>query len=109
MRMIETGSNMSFTFSGDSSEKLLQTDYNYYYYTLYTDWIDDVTKVYNELNDLGIYDGELIAHEYLSSNIYKVTYRTSTGDVQIYLNYTRTDYIAEDGTIVPDKGYAVVK
>lgn len=109
MRMIETGSNMSFTFSGDSSEKLLQTDYNYYYYTLYTDWIDDVTKVYNELNDLGIYDGELIAHEYLNSNVYKVTYRTATGDVQIYLNYSRTDYVAADGTVVPDKGYAVVR
>ena len=76
---------------------------------MYTDWIDDVTKVYNELNDLGIYDGELIAHEYLNSNVYKVTYRTATGDVQIYLNYSRTDYVAADGTVVPDKGYAVVR
>ena len=109
MRMIETGSNLSFTFSGDSSEELLQTDYNYYYYTLYTDWIEDVLKVYNTLEELGIYNGELIAHEYIASNIYKVTYKTANGNIQIYLNYTRTDYTAPDGTVVPDKGYTVIK
>lgn len=109
MRMIETGSNMSFTFSYDSSEKLLQTDYNYYYYTLYTDWLETVKDVYDELNALGIYNGELVAHECISANIFKVTYATADGDVVIYLNYTRNDYIAADGTEVPFKNYAVVK
>ena len=109
MRMIETGSNMSFTFSYDSSEKLLQTDYNYYYYTLYTDWLETVKDIYEELNALGIYNGELVAHECISANIFKVTYATADGDVVIYLNYTRNDYIAADGTEVPFKNYAVVK
>ena len=109
MRMIETGSNMSFTLSGDSSEKLLPTEYNYYYYTLYTDWVDTIIEVYTKLNELGIYDGELVEHECLGSNIYKVVYSTSNGDVTIYLNYTRNNYVAPDGTKVQSKDYAVVK
>ncbi|MBE6130357.1 MAG: hypothetical protein E7183_01345 [Erysipelotrichaceae bacterium] len=109
MRMIETGSNMSFTFSYDSSEKLLQTDYNNYYYTLYTDWLETVKEVYEELDGLGIYNGELVSHECISSNIFKVTYATPDGDVVIYLNYTRNNYVAADGTKVPYKNYAVAK
>ena len=109
MRMIETGSNLSFTFSYDSSEKLLQTDYNNYYYTLYTDWVETVESVYNDLKEMGIYEGELIAHECVAANIFKVTYRTADKDIVVYLNYTRNYYTAADGTQVPYKGYAVAK
>ena len=70
---------------------------------------NNATFYYNTLEELGIYNGELIAHEYIASNIYKVTYKTANGNIQIYLNYTRTDYTAPDGTVVPDKGYAVIK
>ena len=48
-------------------------------------------------------------YDHLLINIYKVTYKTANGNIQIYLNYTRTDYTAPDGTVVPDKGYAVIK
>ena len=105
MRMIETGSNMSFTFSYDSSEKLLQTDYNTYYYTMYTDWIATVSEVYGKLVELGIYGGELVSHECVATNVYKVTYRTAKDDIVVYLNYTRNTYVANDGTIVPYKSY----
>ena len=107
MRMIETGSNMSFTFSYESSEKLLPTHYNYYYYTMYTDWLETVKEVYGDLIELGIYDGELVAHEYVSSNIFKVTYNTAKGEVVIYLNYTRNNYITPNGITVNPKSYAV--
>ena len=109
MRMIETGSNMSFTFSYDSSEKLLPTDYNYYYYTMYTDWVDTVKEVYDDLFELGIYNGELVAHEYVSSNVFKVTYDTANGEVVIYLNYTRNNYVTPNGTTVSPKSYKVVQ
>jgi hypothetical protein len=109
MRMIETGSNISFTFSYDSSEKLLQTDYNTYYYTMYTDWIETVEEVYNALVELGIYGGELVKHECVSSNVFKVTYKTAKGNIEVYLNYTRNNYTAADGTVVPYKSYKVVE
>ena len=109
MRMIETGSNMSFTFSYDSSEELLQTDYNKYYYTMYTDWIETVSEVYTKLEQLGIYGGELISHECVSTNVYKVTYRTAKEDIVVYLNYTRNYYTADDGTVVPYKSYKLAE
>lgn len=109
MRMIETGSNMSFTFSYDSSEKLLQTDYNNYYYTMYTDWIETVAEVYKKLEDLGIYGGELVSHECVATNVYKVTYATDEGNIVIYLNYTRSDYTAADGTVVKHKSYKLAE
>ncbi len=105
MRMIETGSNMSFTFTGDSSEKLIQTDYNNYYYTLYTDWLNEVKTIYNTLNELGIYKGELVSHEYLGNNVFKVVYETSRDTIEIYLNYSRNPYSLPDGSVVEGKSY----
>lgn len=110
MRMIETGSNILFTFTGDSSEKLIQTDYNTYYYTLYTDWIKDVENIYNTLDELGIYACELVEHESLGSNVFKVVYKSSTEEITIYLNYSRNQYVHPvDGTVVESKSYAVAK
>lgn len=107
MRMIETGSNMSFTFTGDSSEKLLQTEYNNYYYTLYTYWLDDVKQAYNALDSLGIYAMRFVNHERVSNNVYRVTYSDGVNSKTIYLNYTRNPYTASDGTVVDAKNYAV--
>ena len=36
MKILETGSNISFTLSYEDSSNLIHTDYNYYYYTQYT-------------------------------------------------------------------------
>lgn len=105
MRMIETGSNMMFTFSGDSSEKLIQTDYNTYYYTLYTDWLNEVESIYHTLDDLGIYQGELVSHEYLGNNVFKVVYATNNEDITIYLNYSRNSYTLPNGDVVEAKNY----
>ena len=108
MRCIETGSNPAFTFTFDDSSELLQTDYNNYYYTLYSRWLEDVKKVFDELNTLGIYNGRLISHERLSNDVYKVTYQTTDGyTIQIILNYQRIAWT--DGTYnVPAKSYVSV-
>ena len=107
MRMIETGSNINFTLTYDSSEKLRQTDYNYYYFTLYTDWLSDIKDIYQQLNTLGIYGLDFVSHEKLANNIFQVTYKNDTKSVKVYLNYTRNDYTAPDGVVVPAKNYAV--
>ena len=107
MRIIETGSNIAFTVTADSSEKLLQTDYNYYYFTLFDDWTDDIKYVYKVLNDLEIFKYRFVSHEQLSSNIFKVVYSDGTNSKTIYLNYTRNPYTATDGTVVEAKNYAV--
>ena len=68
-----------------------------------------VKKVYNALVELGIYGGELVKHECVSSNVFKVTYKTAKGNIEVYLNYTRNNYTAADGTVVPYKSYKVVE
>ena len=74
---------------------------------MYTDWIETVTVVYGNLLELRIYGGELVSHECVSTNVYKVTYRTAKEDIVVYLNYTRNTYVASDGTVVPHKSYKV--
>ena len=109
MRCIETGSNLAFTFTYDDSAELIQTNYNTYYYTYYSRWLQDVENCYNQLEGLGIYDCELTAHERLDNNVYRVTYTNETGKVvKIILNYQRTTWtMPGTNTRIPAKSYYV--
>lgn len=105
MKMIETGSNPQFTFTFDSSSELVRTEYNYYYNTEYINWLSEVTKVFNELDSLGIYQGRLVKHERLAPNIYLVTYLVNGSEIEIVLNYSFASYIYNTNVIVPAKSY----
>lgn len=105
MHVIETGSNLAYTFTYESSDKLLQTDYKSYFYTLYSNWVTDVEYMYETLDELNIYKGTLYAHERLDESIYKVTYKVNNKDVVVYLNYSRNNYTAADGTVVSAKSF----
>lgn len=92
MKCIEIGSNPSFTFTYDETSKLVQTDYNNYYYTFYERWMDDVKKTCDELNGIKIYECNLLKHERLDDNVFKVTYQNKTDatkQIEIVLNYQR--------------------
>lgn len=104
LRCIETGSNPAFTFTYEDSSDLLQTDYNNYYYTLYSRWLDDVKTICNDLNNLGIYSARLVEHTRLGNEVYKVTYQNNVEKIEIIVNYQRIAWT--DGTInVPAKSY----
>ena len=110
MKCIETGSNPAFTLTYDDSTELLQTDYNTYYFTLYSRWLGDVETVCKELNSLGIYNARLVSHERLENDVYKVCYETLDGNsnIEIILNYKRT--VWTDGiNVVPAKSYKVAE
>jgi hypothetical protein len=87
MHMIETGSNVQFTFTYDDSEKLMETDYNNYYYTQYEKWLQDVRDIMDTLNSLGIHQGELESHAQLEPGVFDVKY---SNGVEIILNYTES-------------------
>lgn len=108
LRCIETGSNLAFTFTYDDSSELLQTDYNNYYYTLYSRWLEDVKDIYNELDKLGIYRLQLASHTKLDNNVYKVTYSNGIESIEIVINYLDSQWTASDGTTVPAKSYKVL-
>ena len=107
MRIIETGSNIAFTLSYDSSEKLLQTDYNEYFYTYYGDWLPEIKEAYTILSELGIYACDFTSHEMVDNNVFKVTYTSDTEVITIVLNYTRSDFVYE-GVTIPAKSYKKV-
>ena len=111
LKILETGSNASFTFTYEGSEVLLTTDYNKYYYTHYEEWLEDVEHVYNAIDETGINGCQLVKHEYLAENVCEVTYQNpDTNEVIIIIiNYTRTQYYdSETGISVPAKSYKVI-
>ena len=106
MDMIQTGSNMSFTFSYDSPSALLQSDYNTYYYTLYTEWLEEVQTAYNQLSSLGISKCRLVNHERLANNVYEVIYKSDNQTIRILLNYNQASVTAK-GYTIPAAGYVL--
>lgn len=111
MKCIETGSNPAFTFTYDDSSKLLQTDYNNYYYTYYERWLSDVKTVCDDLNALGIYECNLVKHERVANNVYKVTYQNKYSpdkEIVIILNYQKVTYTTSEYQVEPN-GYKVIK
>ncbi len=115
MKCIETGSNPAFTFTYDTTSKLLQTDYNNYYYTYYQRWLSDVSNICKELNELYIYECNLVKHERIDNNVYKVVYQNKLDEnkvIEIVLNYQRIPWVEQvDGTVVEVEAnsYKIVK
>lgn len=103
MHILETGSNVAFTFSYEDSSKLIQTDYKNYYYTQYEKWTEDVSEVLDKIEEIGIHKGELTSHKRVANSVYKVTY---TGDVnvEIILNYSDAS-VEVDGNAIAAKSY----
>ena len=99
MDIYGTGSNVAFTFSYDNSSELIQTAYNYYYYTQYSQWETEVKAVLSELAKYHLHEYVLVNHEQYEGHngVYVVTYAnkadylstgTSTDTFKVYLNYS---------------------
>lgn len=108
MRILETGSNLSFTFTYDNSSELLNTEYNTYFYTSYNEWLGEVESMYNTLEKIGISRCQLTKHEMIPGydNVCRVTYTNKVEKIVILLNYSRVA-VNVDGYMVPAKGYIV--
>ena len=108
MHILETGSNVAFTFSYEDSTKLIQTDYKYYYYTEYSKWTQDVKDVISTIDEIGIHGCELTDHQLVANNIYKVTYTGNGTTIEIVLNYSDSDVVV-NGINVEARGYVYNK
>ncbi|QVK18360.1 hypothetical protein KHQ81_01195 [Mycoplasmatota bacterium] len=97
LKAIETGSNINFTWSYSDTFNLMTTDYNQYYSTKYSEWYDDAVNLYNELDNLGIYNEKLVEHEIINEMVRRVKYSDGT---EIYINYGNTDFDLENLTIL---------
>ena len=108
MHILETGSNVAFTFSYEDSTELIQTDYKYYYYTEYSKWTQDVKEVISTIDEIGIHGCELTNHQLVANNIYKVTYTGNGSTIEIILNYSDSDVVV-NGINVEARGYVYNK
>ena len=120
MHILETGSNISFTLSYEDSSALIHTDYNYYYYTQYTKWLEDIEQYSTELAAYGIHNAVLVSHEELgnSHNVFKVVYQdkasygqpiSPSNSIEVYLNYSDAAYTLENGYSIASKDYVVYR
>ncbi len=108
MHILETGSNVHFVFSFEDSAKLIQTDYNYYYYTQYSKWMQDVEDLTGIINNIGIHGKELMSHELVGNNTYRVIYENDVERVTIYFNYSDA-IVTADGIDINPLSYVYQK
>jgi len=75
--IFQTGSNVHFRFTYDNSSELIQTDYNYYYYTQYSQWEKEVRGVLEEINKYELHKYVLNEYEQYPglSNVFVSTYK----------------------------------
>jgi hypothetical protein len=105
LKLIETGSNVKYTLTYDSSQELLNTEYNYYMTTHYTNWLDKIQEQITEINAIGIHEGYLVSHEQLSLNVFEVTY---SHGLRIVINYNLTSVTVE-GNLVSGMDYFILE
>lgn len=105
LKLIETGSNVKYTLTHDSSQELLNTEYNYYMTTHYVNWMDMIQDQISEINEIGIHQGYLVQHERLSNNVFEVTY---SHGLRIVINYNLTNVTVE-GQVVSGMDYLILE
>ena len=123
MNIFLTGSNIQFTFSYDNSSELIQTDYNYYYYTQHQQWEKEVKSLLSEVEKYDFYKYQLVDHELFVdqaneeiSGVYVVTYENKTNPAdafKVYLNYSEkaTEFVNRNSEVIslPSWNYYVDK
>lgn len=103
---VEYGCMPYYRLTYESANLLKNTNYNRLFSSQYTDWKDMAVSVYKEFNQrLGdVWSQEMLRHEKLQENVYKVTYSNGT---TVYINYNESG-ITADGNSVKALDYLVV-
>ncbi len=106
LKVIETGSNLHFTWSYENTLNTTKTEYNNYYSTYYQNWYEKAVNTYHEINSLGIHGARLIDHNFVNGNtkLVLVTYDNGTS---IFINYSNNT-VTYSGSDVPAMSYKVV-
>lgn len=107
MRTLETGSSLYYTFIYKNPYELKDTWYEFLYGASYENGFDGAVAAYNEVT--GVY-------KKLGTNVLRGYSRIADGIVKsvfdngnsIIFNYTRKDYVTEQGVTVPADSYVLL-
>ncbi|QJD87843.1 DUF5696 domain-containing protein [Cohnella herbarum] len=105
LKLLETGANPSFQWSYESPSGLKNTEYNGYYASLYSDWLQEAAGLYKEVSGfLGeVRSLPMTRHEKLADGVYRTTYGDSRS---VTVNYNDATFTA-DGAAIEPKGYRI--
>jgi len=107
LKALETGSNLQFLLSAEDTKILLNTDYTMYYNTYYLNWKNEIIKLNNIINNVGIHKSRLVSHKILADNVYEVKYANG---LTLIINYTNSPYYDyKSGLSVRANWYVVVE
>lgn len=106
LKALETGSNLSYTWSAGDVLSLVGTEYDDLVSTSFDYWVDTAVRQYLESKELReLTAGKAITgHRKLAEDVYETTYED---EIRVYVNYSDSDYLY-DGVLIAAKGYAAV-
>lgn len=107
LKTIETGANPYFIWIYNDNSVLKDSHYHKYYSVNYRDWLEDAVQIYSELNDVlgDIQDKEIIGHERVYEDVYKVTFE---GGKTIVVNYNKSP-VHVNGEVIEPETYRVLQ
>ena len=91
LRSLEYGALPSFILTAEPSWKLRYTQSSHLYSTLYTDWLAEIARCYQTINQslAGVHGQFIVDHRRLADNVYATTYEDGT---TVVVNYGRRLY-----------------
>jgi hypothetical protein len=105
LRCIETGSCPYFIVSYAEPSEVKHTEFDRFYATGYSDWLDDMVYLYEVTNAVlgDVADQPMVEHDRLDHDVYRTTYANGK---QVWVNYSNQDVTVE-GIEVPRMGFTV--
>ncbi len=94
LKLMETLSNIKVTWTGKKTTKLIDTEFNYLYSTYYLNSFKEIIALYQELDNLNIYNYHIKNHQIIDKDVVCVEY---TNNQKYILNYRETPYDYYDG------------
>lgn len=105
LEAVSTGSSLKYTVSYSFDRDVMSTEYDFLYYTDWSNWKETITKDISDVQKLydKIYDAQIIDYE----NTGDISVTKYSNNVTVYVNYTDNDILINDVTI-PAMSYKAV-
>ncbi|MFW6021952.1 MAG: DUF5696 domain-containing protein [Halanaerobiaceae bacterium] len=107
LKLLEIGGLPYYRWSYEKGSVVKKSEYNDQFSIYYGDHLEEAVKYYNEVNSIlaELQDKEIIKHEKLDSDIYKVLYENGS---YIIINYSQ-EKVEVDGFIINSQDYKFIR